>query len=462
MCVALLGGASNAWAGVAVSVPPDIPTTVTVGTTVASAVNITWANTAAQSTLDNVINPGSITLVPSCGANPVGPDCPAANVDPGALIPTPTNPAIPTVSSGVGEAGTACGGINFTITLTDATMGKYTFTWVGTITLTPTGATTRCTINFTTDVKRVPVDADAGVAGLQTTQASGANVTATGGLPGSGTGSAITTVARGATSIQTQVSPTPIALGGSFHDTATMTKPAVGPTVTGNVRFDVFGPGDPNCAGAPTFTSTNPLNAAGTIATSANFTPTAPGTWKVIATYLGDANYVPLASLCNDPAEAVAVTTPPPPPPGTPPPPPPPCTPPPGPAPPGGEICTTPPEVCTPPPGPAPPGGELCARGTAAIRGTTGCANLPFRVVVRGRQIERVTFALDGRVVSVLNRANRGSLWVLTVNPRTKRIGVHRITARTVFKRQSGTRARTLRVTFSRCARRATSPAFTG
>ena len=81
-------------------------------------------------------------------------------------------------------------------------------------------------------------------------------------------------------------------LGGSFFDTATITKPGVGPTPTGSVRFDVYGPGDPTCAGAPTFTSTNPLNAAGTTAVSANFTPTSAGTWKVIATYIGDANYV--------------------------------------------------------------------------------------------------------------------------------------------------------------------------
>jgi hypothetical protein len=122
----------------------------------------------------------------------------------------------------------------------------------------------------------------------------------------------------------------------------------------------------------------------------------------------------------------------------------------------------TPPEVCTPPPGPAPAGGELCARGTAAIKGTTGCAGTPFRVVVRGRQIERVTFTLDGKTIRTLTKPNRGILFVLPVNPRTLPMGVHRVLARTTFRKQSGTNARTLRVTFSRCARRATSPAFTG
>lgn len=118
--------------------------------------------------------------------------------------------------------------------------------------------------------------------------------------------------------------------------------------------------------------------------------------------------------------------------------------------------------MCTPPPGPAPAGGELCARGTAAIKGTTGCAGTPFRVVVRGRQIQRVVFTLDNKVVRSLTGPNRGSLYVLPVNPSTLRLGVHRVLARTTFRSQSGTRPRTLRVTFSRCSRRATSPAFTG
>ncbi len=52
--------------------------------------------------------------------------------------------------------------------------------------------------------------------------------------------------------------------------------------------------------------------------------------------------------------------------------------------------------------------------------------------------------------------------YVLAVNPRALPRGVHRVLARTTFKKNSATKARTLRVTFSRCARIATSPAFTG
>ncbi len=118
--------------------------------------------------------------------------------------------------------------------------------------------------------------------------------------------------------------------------------------------------------------------------------------------------------------------------------------------------------ACVPPPGPAPAGQVLCARGVASIRGRTGCQGTPFRVVVSGRQIERVTFTMDGRIVRALAKPNSGSRYVLAVNPRALPRGVHRVLARTTFKKNSATKARTLRVTFSRCARIATSPAFTG
>jgi hypothetical protein len=118
--------------------------------------------------------------------------------------------------------------------------------------------------------------------------------------------------------------------------------------------------------------------------------------------------------------------------------------------------------VCTTPPGPAPAGGELCARGAASIGGRTGCQGTAFNVTVSGREIERVVFSIDGKVVRVLSKPNSASRWRLPVNPKPMRNGVHRVLARAIFTKQSGTKSRTLRVTFSRCARRAASPAFTG
>ncbi|MBA2324535.1 MAG: hypothetical protein H0V92_11175 [Pseudonocardiales bacterium] len=188
-------------------------------------------------------------------------------------------------------------------------------------------------------------------------------------------------------------------------------------------------------------------------------------------------------------------TPPPPPPPITPPPPtttptptpPVPCTPAPGPAPSGGELCSpgNTKGVCTPPPGPAPVGGELCApqaaradcttpparapkggelctRGKATITGRSGCQTKTFRIVVRGKQISKVIFTLDGKVVRTLRRPNSGRNYVLTVSPNRMRTGIHRVIAKVTFKRKSGTKAKKLRAVFQRCARKVTGPQFTG
>jgi hypothetical protein len=83
-------------------------------------------------------------------------------------------------------------------------------------------------------------------------------------------------------------------------------------------------------------------------------------------------------------------------------------------------------------------------------------------VVVSGRQIARVVFTLDGRTVRTLTRPNSGNRFKYLVNPRNLRLGRHRVLARVTFRSQSGTPARTLRVVFSRCARAAAQPRFTG
>jgi hypothetical protein len=144
------------------------------------------------------------------------------------------------------------------------------------------------------------------------------------------------------------------------------------------------------------------------------------------------------------------------PPPPKPPPPPPPAAPPP----------------CVPPPGPAPPGQELCAsplapsgapiRGTARIAGQSGCVTRNFNVTVTGRQIRRVAFYIDGKLVRTLSKPNRGTRFVLPIRPNRLSRGTHRVVARTTFAPSSGTRARSLRVVFQRCARAASAPKFTG
>lgn len=75
-----------------------------------------------------------------------------------------------------------------------------------------------------------------------------------------------------------------------------------------------------------------------------------------------------------------------------------------------------------------------------------------------------MVFEVDGKVKRTLTKLNWASGYVLTINPRKVSGGAHRVIARTTFKKQSATKARTLRVVFTRCSRQAggTLPAFTG
>jgi hypothetical protein len=95
-------------------------------------------------------------------------------------------------------------------------------------------------------------------------------------------------------------------------------------------------------------------------------------------------------------------------------------------------------------------GAAASPRGTARISGRAGCQADPFHVVVTGRQVARVIFALDGSVVRHLKRPN-GGRYELLVDPGTLSSGEHRVLARVSFRRESATRARTLRAAFRRC-----------
>jgi hypothetical protein len=101
-----------------------------------------------------------------------------------------------------------------------------------------------------------------------------------------------------------------VTIGGAISDTATVTGPAPSPPPTGTVTFRLYGPDDTNCAGAPVFTSPPRPLAGGPppTATSGIFTPTVPGTYRWIATYSGDANYLPVTGACNAAGETSVVT----------------------------------------------------------------------------------------------------------------------------------------------------------
>ena len=105
--------------------------------------------------------------------------------------------------------------------------------------------------------------------------------------------------------IVTQASA-PVTLGGTISDTASLTG---GIAPTGTIVFTVFGPNNGTCTGAAAFTATVTVTGNGNYS-SGPFTPTAPGTYRFVATYSGDANNSPAGpTACGDPAESVVVST---------------------------------------------------------------------------------------------------------------------------------------------------------
>jgi hypothetical protein len=85
----------------------------------------------------------------------------------------------------------------------------------------------------------------------------------------------------------------------------------------------------------------------------------------------------------------------------------------------------------------------------------------PFTATVRGRQIARVTFYRDGKKIKTINARRGQRVFTARIQP-GNRAGVHRVTARIRFQARSGTRARTLRLSYQRCRRQVVTPRFTG
>jgi uncharacterized protein (DUF2141 family) len=110
--------------------------------------------------------------------------------------------------------------------------------------------------------------------------------------------------------IAAQVAPATVAVGASFHDVATLTPPSGLPAPTGTVKFSVYGPSNTTCTSTPFETSTVSVVTSGgvTTATSGGFVPSRPGTWRVVASYGGDANYGSSATACSAPGGAEVVT----------------------------------------------------------------------------------------------------------------------------------------------------------
>ena len=125
----------------------------------------------------------------------------------------------------------------------------------------------------------------------------------------------------------------------------------------------------------------------------------------------------------------------------------------------------TPPQTLPPGGGTStPPGGgvlpESILSGQARLRGPSGCVKQAFRARVTGRSIASVAFYLDGKLVKRYGSAR--SRYTIKLSPRRYGFGRHQVVAKVTFLARTGTQARTIRLTFRRCAQGAVAPRFTG
>jgi archaellum component FlaF (FlaF/FlaG flagellin family) len=295
-------GVPAAFAGLGLGVTPTFPPSVTIGQTgIPASLQIANDSTAAEATGNVTIN--TIKIVPACGTGTsvagTG-DCPAANADPGVL---------PLSATGVGEAGTACAGDTFTLTVNDAATGQVTLTPSTTIVLTPPGTPNSiCRIDFTLDVLKAPPNPSSipGPNSYQTITL--ANVTATSnvtGIPSNDqNGTTPVVINKAAPSGSTTATPAAV-VGGVISDTEHLVAASPpGPVPTGSITFTLFN--NATCTGANVFTSTVPVSGAGDYP-SGPFSPTAPGTYSWVAAYSGDANNAAFTSACGDNGEVSAV-----------------------------------------------------------------------------------------------------------------------------------------------------------
>jgi hypothetical protein len=303
-------GSGVADAGLGAGAAPSFPAVVTVGDVgVSASIQVRNNNTPpnAASTVCNfgdalpcpAGDPG-ITLTPSCGLLGGFSSCVSAGADPGVFQLSAT---------GVGQAGTACAGTIFAITMFDPVFGQVRFTpqpaGAAHVVLPTNGSL--CQINFTFDVLKSPtIDLNPGLPGMQTvqvvdnTQHDGGVITASGRGTTSGT-----TVLRRTPTIATTTTPS-TTIGGQLVD-STVVSGLVNPQPGATVVSRLYGPDDALCSGVPVFESVVPYPVAGGAVTSAPFTPVTAGVYRWVTTYSGDVNNAPAFGACNAANETVTV-----------------------------------------------------------------------------------------------------------------------------------------------------------
>jgi hypothetical protein len=106
---------------------------------------------------------------------------------------------------------------------------------------------------------------------------------------------------------------------------------------------------------------------------------------------------------------------------------------------------------------------EVVRPGSAVLHGPNGCPDTnAVAATVTGKRIVKVTFYVDHKKVKTLTKPNKGGGWSLSVNMRQIAYGSHRVEAKVEFAKSSGTKAKTLRLSFNRCGANNVKPQFTG
>ena len=108
---------------------------------------------------------------------------------------------------------------------------------------------------------------------------------------------------------------------------------------------------------------------------------------------------------------------------------------------------------------------EVILPGSARFSGPSKCVKRPFVARVRGQNIARIVFRLDGRRIKTINVRSTSEAvrtYRVRVNGLTLGAGVHRLTARVEFRAETKKSPRTLRLIAVRCSRGTVRPRFTG
>ena len=283
-CVAAVLVPATAQAAPGIDVTPAVATgsQVALGDVAEGQLVLTNHSTAPED--GGYITVTELSLVPSCGTELADRNC--------VLPPGPDLGTI-TVDDSAGASG-ACTGNSFSISAPDPVSGRVSFEADFPVILGASGPGATCVVTFTYTVHRYPLkDSSAEEDGLQTDLVAFTKATASwNGLQTPDLGYATVTVVPDTPELTVTAPPT-IPVGGRTSAAVTL----AGTHPDGTLTFALFGPADPDCVGAPVYTTTISVNGNGTFQSPA-VVATRDGIYRWKASYGGDEDNDAASSDC--------------------------------------------------------------------------------------------------------------------------------------------------------------------